>query len=81
MATKQPKRPERRSSGPTQSEPARKRKQLLLRVLPIVAHSIAERSKELGIDKSAYVTGLVVADVAATRGSSAETDGGGADGE
>lgn len=45
-------------------EGQRHTEQVKLRVVPLVAHAIAERAAELGIDKSAYVSRLVVDDVA-----------------
>lgn len=51
-------------SGATQSEEDREAKQTKLRLLPTVRRSLSARAKARGLDMSAYVSALVMADAA-----------------
>lgn len=54
----------RHASGPTQPEERRKRKQVKLRLLPIIDYAISECAHEDGVERSVYVERLVRDDVA-----------------
>lgn len=56
--------PEESRHGATQPEDERDKQQTKLRLLPSVRRSLDKRAKARGLDMSAYVSALVMADAA-----------------